>query len=167
PGLAREHADVSGELDEDRWLIVGVREALAPLLEGHADDVLRLNLDALDLAPLGDVCILTIAAVVNDEPVGDVVVVWDTLKTVDGLEPVRPNYRVNRQPHLLVRSEDRRNRFFEKIQDGPFMDEQVPSPDSKDAPAILFQCSVPDFVGFLDLGRPCMPVAVYFNGQPI
>src|SRR5207249_6054786 len=65
PGLAREHTDVSGELDEDRWLIVGVREALASLFQGHAHDILRLDLDAFDFSTLGDVCILTIAAVVN------------------------------------------------------------------------------------------------------
>src|SRR5712692_6012205 len=166
-GLPSQHPDVSGELDEDGRLIVRVRQALAALLQSHPDDVLRFDLDAFDLASLGDVGILAVPAVMNDEPVGDVVVVRDTFKTVDGLETVRPNHRVNRQPHLLVGSEDWRNRFFDKIQDSAFVDEQVPSPDSKDAPAILFQCSVSDFVRLPDLGRLCMPEAIYLNVQAL
>src|SRR5206468_10850052 len=59
-GLASDHADVPRELDEDRRLVVGVREALAALLEGHPDDVLRLDLDAVHLAALGDVRVLAI-----------------------------------------------------------------------------------------------------------
>src|SRR2546422_3475116 len=59
--LASHHADVSCEFDEDGRLVVGVREALTALLQGHADDVLRFDLDALDLAALGDVSILAIS----------------------------------------------------------------------------------------------------------
>src|SRR2546426_2468193 len=47
--LASHHSDVPREFDEDGRLVVGVREALATLLQGHADDVLRLDLNALDL----------------------------------------------------------------------------------------------------------------------
>src|SRR2546428_9625439 len=58
--LPSHHADVPREFDEDRRLVVGIREALASLFESHADDVLRLDLYALDLAALRDVCILAV-----------------------------------------------------------------------------------------------------------
>jgi len=43
-------------------LVVGVREALAALLEGHADDVLRLVLDAFHLAALTSMGLLIAGA---------------------------------------------------------------------------------------------------------
>src|SRR5947209_1162572 len=58
--LPSHHADVPREFDEDRRLVVGIREALASLFESHADDVLRLDLYALELAALRDVCILAV-----------------------------------------------------------------------------------------------------------
>src|SRR2546426_9733210 len=50
--LPSEHSDIPGELDEDRWLIVRVRESLTALLEGHPDDILRLDLDTFDFSTL-------------------------------------------------------------------------------------------------------------------
>src|SRR6267378_3499229 len=61
--LPSEHPDVPGELDEDGRLIVRIRETLASLLQRHADDVLRLDLDALDFASLGDICILAVPTI--------------------------------------------------------------------------------------------------------
>src|SRR5437879_6005406 len=58
--LASHHTDVPCEFDEDGRLVVGIRETLASLFEGHANDVLRFDLDALDLAALRDVCVLAI-----------------------------------------------------------------------------------------------------------
>src|SRR3989454_741008 len=60
--LASHHSDVSCEFDEDGRLVVGVREALTSLLQGHADDVLWLDLNDFDLAALGDVCVLAVPA---------------------------------------------------------------------------------------------------------
>src|SRR5437660_6446106 len=50
--LPSEHPDIPGELDEDRWLIVRVRKSLTALLEGHPDDILRLDLDTFDFSTL-------------------------------------------------------------------------------------------------------------------
>src|SRR5437870_8372109 len=61
--LTCAHADIAGELDEDRRLIVGVGEALAALLEGHANNVLRFNLDAFHLTSLRDVSILAVPTI--------------------------------------------------------------------------------------------------------
>src|SRR5467141_2042474 len=60
--LASEHPDVTSELDEDGRLIVRVREALAPLFQGHAHDILRLDLDTFDFTALTDVTVLAIVA---------------------------------------------------------------------------------------------------------
>src|SRR3989441_2376109 len=56
----KKHTDVPRELDEDRRLVVCVREALATLLEGHPHDVLRFDLDSFHLAALRDVSVLAI-----------------------------------------------------------------------------------------------------------
>src|SRR5439155_25689163 len=82
-GLASHHADVPREFDEDRRLVVRVREALASLLEGHADDVLRLNLDAVHLAALGDVCVL---AVRHGKEIRGVAVVLFDFQVVHGTD---------------------------------------------------------------------------------
>src|SRR2546426_2127136 len=85
--LPRQHADVPRELDEDRRLVVGVGEALAALFEGHANDILRLDLDAFDLPTLGDIRVLAVAAVVDDDTIRNIIVGREAFETIHRLEP--------------------------------------------------------------------------------
>src|SRR5207237_9653783 len=74
-GLPSPHPDVPREFDEDCRLVVSVRETLTALLQGHPHDILRLALDAFDLASLGDVSVLAIAAVMHHESISNVIVI--------------------------------------------------------------------------------------------
>src|SRR5207247_1115671 len=137
--LPGHHADVPRELDEDRRLIVRIGETLATLFQRHADDVLRLDLDALDLATLGDIRILAVAAIMDDDSIRNVIVGRDAFETVHRLEAVCRDHRVDRKPHLLVRPDHGSGCFIDEVSNSYLMTVEITSPDPENAPSVLFQ----------------------------
>src|SRR5207245_6896091 len=80
--LPRFNPNIPGEFNEYCWLIVRIRKSLTSMRQGHFHHAGRLDIDPLHLPPLTDLAILTIGTVVEDEPIGHVVVIWNALEAV-------------------------------------------------------------------------------------